>query len=60
MPSTASPPAHVQAAARVVDEWMRQTPVKLTDAEFAKLTPAQRIDHCRQFPQHLPSGLKGT
>jgi hypothetical protein len=60
MPQTASPPPHVQAAARVVDEWMRQTPVKLSDQEFAKLSPAERLNHCRQFPQHLESGRKGA
>ena len=31
---------------------------KLSDAEFAKLTAAERLDYCRQFPQHLESGRK--
>lgn len=31
---------------------------KVSDEQFAKMTPAQRLDHCRQFPQHKSRELR--
>ena len=49
---TATPPPNVQAAAAVVNSWLNEQENKmLTDAEHAKLTPAQKLDYARRFDQ---------
>jgi hypothetical protein len=35
-------------------------PARVSEAEFAKMTPAQRLDYVRQFPQNLPSGVRSS
>jgi len=48
------PPEHVRAAAAVVESWVceqESASRKVSDKQFAKMTPAQRLDYARQFPQ---------
>ncbi len=52
--------ADVLATMTASDPLMRavkasDAPGKVTDAEFSKMTPAQRLDYARQFPQFKPS-----
>jgi hypothetical protein len=52
-----TPPPEVAAAAAVVQRWLDNAPPVVKSAEeVAKMTPAERLDYARQFPQHLPSG----
>lgn len=63
------PPPDVAAAAARVQEWLAsqaqqraqpqvQAPVRVSEDQFAKMTPSERIDYCRQFPQALPTGKR--
>jgi hypothetical protein len=35
-------------------------PTRVSEERFAKMSPAERIDYCRQFPQILPTGIRGS
>jgi hypothetical protein len=50
--TSGAPPPHVAQAAQVVDQWLRQQPAaRVSDAEFAKMSPAERIAYTRRFDQ---------
>lgn len=50
--SSAGPPDNVKAAAAVVEQWVREQETRrLSTAEIAKLTPAQRLDYARLWDQ---------
>ena len=54
-----SPPPEIQAAAAKVQSWLdSQPPLKATDEQFKAMSPAQRLDYTRRFPQTLDSGLR--
>jgi hypothetical protein len=47
-------PPDVQAAAKVVDEWLRGnggTGVAVVPQSPRQMSPAEKLDHCRQFDQ---------
>jgi hypothetical protein len=47
-----APPENVRQAAAVVSAYLtEQETRKLSDEEFAKLTPRERIEYCRRFDQ---------
>jgi hypothetical protein len=46
------PPAGIQEAARKLEGYLNeQATARLSEAEIAKLTPAQRLNYCRRFDQ---------
>jgi hypothetical protein len=46
------PPAHVEAAAAIVDAWLSAGEANVLTAEqIAKLSPADRLDYARRFDQ---------
>jgi hypothetical protein len=48
------PPPDVQAAAKIVDSYLRAnggTGVSLVAQPSRPLSPAEKLDHCRQFDQ---------
>jgi hypothetical protein len=45
------PPPDVAAAAARVEEWLKQPPARVSEAEYAKMSPAERLDYARQFDQ---------
>jgi hypothetical protein len=48
------PPRHVTEAAAVIESWVRdreQSQVRVSDAEFAKMSPRDRINYARGFDQ---------
>jgi hypothetical protein len=51
----ANPPTDVTFAAAVVETWLNKQPNnqqgKVSDEQFTKMTPAERIDYCRRFDQ---------
>jgi hypothetical protein len=53
-----NPPSDVTFAAAVVQTWLDKQPKpgqgKVSDEVFAKMTPAERLDYVRQFPQPPP------
>jgi hypothetical protein len=57
------PPSDVVASAAKVQSWLDQqaqavaaaAPARVSDAEFAKMSAKQRLDHCRQFEQFKPA-----
>jgi hypothetical protein len=50
--SEKSPPLDVQEEADKVNRWLgEQANARLSEAEIARLTPAQRLDYVRQFDQ---------
>jgi hypothetical protein len=56
---SATPPPNVQAAAAVVDGWLKQQErTNLTGDEIAKLSPAERLDYVRRFDQSKMPGWK--
>jgi hypothetical protein len=61
---TAAPPPDVAAAAAVVQKWLDsgQQPPRVTDEQYAKMTPAQRLDYARSFDQSqfLARGTRTT
>ena len=46
-----TPPPHVAAAAKVVNDWLAGAEGRLSNEEHAKLSPAQKLDYCRRFDQ---------
>jgi hypothetical protein len=48
-----TPPRHVQDAAKVVDQWLKSVEPTgpKSEAEIAKMTPAERLDYARQWDQ---------
>jgi hypothetical protein len=45
-------PESVRAAAVVVNAWVtEQEQRKVSDEEFARMSPRERLDYCRKFPQ---------
>ena len=54
-----NPPPDVAAAAAKVQSWLNgQAPQKATDADFAKMSNADRLDYVRRFPQTLDNGQR--
>jgi len=61
--TTNAPPPEVAAAAAVVDAWLRKSPPvvadtkptpqggRVSDEQYARMTPAQKLDYARQFDQ---------
>lgn len=49
--NSATPPPEVQAAAATVKAYLDQQTPRLSEAELADLSPAERIDYCRRFDQ---------
>jgi hypothetical protein len=47
------PPRHVEAAASVVDQWLKsvEPTAPKSAAEIAAMSPAERLDYSRQFDQ---------
>jgi hypothetical protein len=56
------PPPQVAAAAKTVQTWLnsQQPAARVSDAEFSKMSLAERLDYARQFPQTLESGRRAT
>jgi hypothetical protein len=48
-----TPPRQVQDAAKVVDQWLKSVEPTgpKSEAEIARMTPAQKLDYARQFDQ---------
>lgn len=56
---TGQPPPDVAVAAAKVEQWLRgQEQQRVSEEQFSKMSPAQRLDYCRRFPQILPSGKR--
>jgi hypothetical protein len=59
----ADPPAHITFSAAVVEKWLSeqpgQGPNKVTDEQFAKMSPAERIAYCRRWDQSQFSNKDG-
>lgn len=55
-----TPPAHVAAAAAVVNGWLNQVekPTRVSDEQFAKMSAEDRIEYCRRLPQTLDDGIR--
>jgi hypothetical protein len=46
-----TPPPHVAQAASVVNEWLAKAEGRLSDADHAKLSNAEKLDYARRFDQ---------
>ena len=54
-----TPPPDVAQAAAKVQSWLDgQPPVRVSADQYSAMTPAQRLDYARQFPQVLDSGRR--
>jgi len=53
-----NPPPDVAAAAAIVQKWVDGPPVRVSEEQYSKMSPAQRLDYVRQFPQHLEDGRR--
>jgi hypothetical protein len=47
-----TPPPEVQAAANIVNAWLAKVEGRRSAEEIQRMTPAQRLDYARSFPQH--------
>lgn len=57
--SSNPPPDSVRQAAAIVQQYLDgEPPQRATDAEFAKMNAAERLDYTRRFPQILDHGRK--
>jgi hypothetical protein len=46
------PPPEVQAAAKIVNDWLaQQQTVRVSEAEFQKMSSRGRLEYCRRFDQ---------
>jgi hypothetical protein len=46
------PPPEVQAAAKIVNDWLaHQETARVSEAEFQKMSARDRIEYCRRFDQ---------